>query len=69
MKMNRRGFFKALAATAVIAFADKTRLADAVLPLISDPVAIGRSYVEALARSMIETKETLAANIMNRSFS
>jgi hypothetical protein len=29
---------------------------------------IGRLYSEALARSMAQTKETLAANILNRAF-
>lgn len=30
---------------------------------------IGRLYAEALARSLQQTKETLAANILNRAFS
>lgn len=34
-----------------------------------DTVRIGRRYAEALARSLVQTKETLAANILNRAFS
>jgi len=68
--MNRRGFFKALAATAVVAFASQTRLAQTALRAIEpDWEKIGRLYSEALARSLIETKETLVANIMNNAFS
>lgn len=33
-----------------------------------DHVRIGQTYAKHLAQSMIETKETLAANILNRSF-
>lgn len=33
-----------------------------------DHIKIGRIYAEHLAQSMIETKETLCANIVNRSF-
>ena len=33
-----------------------------------DHISIGRTYAEHLARSLIETKETLGANILNRSF-
>lgn len=65
--MNRRGFFKALAASAVVAIGRNT-FAQTALELIDDPVSIGRSYAEHLARSMSETKETLAANILNRAF-
>lgn len=64
--MNRRGFFKSIAATAVVAFASQTRLAQTVLRAVEpDYAAIGAAYAEALARSLIETKETLAANILS----
>ena len=33
-----------------------------------DHISIGKTYSEHLAQSMIETKETLAANILNRAF-
>jgi hypothetical protein len=33
-----------------------------------DHISIGRTYAEHLARSLIETKETLGANIFNRAF-
>lgn len=33
-----------------------------------DHIQIGQTYAEHLAKSMIETKETLCANILNRSF-
>jgi hypothetical protein len=33
-----------------------------------DHISIGRTYAEHLARSLIETKETLGANILNYSF-
>ena len=33
-----------------------------------DHISIGRTYAEHLARSLIETKETLGANILNRAF-
>jgi len=33
-----------------------------------DHISIGRTYAEHLARSLIETKETLGANILHRSF-
>jgi hypothetical protein len=67
--MNRRGFFKAVAATAVVAFAAQTRFAQTALRAIEpDWEKIGRLYSEALARSLIETKETIAANILNNAF-
>ena len=34
-----------------------------------DHISIGQTYAKHLAQSLIETKETLCANIMNRSFS
>lgn len=34
-----------------------------------DHVRIGQTYAKHLARSLIETKETLGANVLNRSFS
>lgn len=66
--MNRRGFFKALAATAVVAFASQTRLAHYSVDVVDDPVSVGRDYAEALARSLLETKETISANVLNRAF-
>lgn len=33
-----------------------------------DHISIGKTYAEHLAQSMIETKETLCANILNRAF-
>lgn len=67
--MNRRGFFKALAATALVAVASRTRLAETALTVPpTDWAEVGQRYVEALARSMLETKETLAANILNKAF-
>jgi hypothetical protein len=33
-----------------------------------DHISIGKTYAEHLAQSLIETKETLCANVMNRSF-
>ena len=66
--MNRRGFFKALAATAFLATASATRLGRTAIEAVTDPVEIGRRYAEALARSLINTKEVLAANILNNVF-
>lgn len=66
--MNRRGFFKALAATAVIAFAGQTRFAQTAFKLVEDHISMGRGYAEALAASLVETKEMLAANVMNHAF-
>lgn len=66
--MNRRGFFKALAATALVAVASRTRLAETALVHEYDPVAVGRIYAQALARSMLQTKEVIAADILNNAF-
>lgn len=71
--MNRRGFFRALAATAVVTLAQQTGLGK-LAPIPRDPrtpeieAEIGRQYAEALMRSMLETKETLAANILNSAY-
>lgn len=69
--MNRRGFFRALAATAFVAVARNTWGAQTALslsPPMPDISAAGQRYAEYLARSMRETKEALAANILNRAF-
>jgi hypothetical protein len=68
--MNRRGFFASFLAAAVVAAASSTRLGQTALAIADeyDPVEIGRAYTDHLIRSMIETKETLAANILNRAF-
>lgn len=69
--MNRRGFFSALAAAATLAVARNTWGAQTALtlsPPMPDISAAGKAYVDCLARSMRETKETLAANILNRAF-
>lgn len=66
--MNRRGFFTSLAASALVAVASSTRLGKAAINLVDDEVSFldtGRRYSEYLARSMRETKEILAANILN----
>ena len=71
--MNRRGFFRSLVASAVVAAASSTRIGQTALRIADeyDPVLAelnGRTYALALARSMQETRETLAANILNRAF-
>ncbi len=66
--MNRRGFFKALAATAAVAFATQTRFAQTALRLVEDRQAAAQRYVDWLAQSLIETKETFAANVLNNAF-
>ena len=63
--MNRRGFFRSLVATAAVALADKTRLGETALRIVEDPISVGQAYAEHLARSLVETKETLCANILN----
>lgn len=64
--MNRRGFLTVLGAVVI-----------APLPVVSsiepfstetDLAGIGSAYARHLAQSMIETKETLAANVLNHSF-
>lgn len=69
--MNRRGFFKALVATAVVATATQTRLGQTALRLVEGPrdfTTAGMRYAAYLAKSMAETKETLAANILSGAF-
>jgi hypothetical protein len=68
--MNRRGFFASLLASACVAAASTTRIGQtALVPYKDDEsMAAGARYAEHLARSMLETKETLAANILNRAF-
>lgn len=71
--MNRRSFFRALAATAVVGIASHTRLGQTALAIADEydwerQAIAGRTYAEHLARSMLETKETLVANILNRAF-
>lgn len=66
--MNRRGFFRALAATAMVAVATQTRVGQVVARVVADPISIGCSYAEALARSILETKMTLSANILDKTF-
>lgn len=62
--MNRRGFFKALAATALVAVATQTRVGQFTLSVTDR----GSAYAEALARSLIETKEMLCSNLLNKAF-
>lgn len=70
--MNRRGFFRSLIASAVVAAASSTRIGQTALELVpykdDESMAIGARYAEVLARSMRETKETLAVNILNLAF-
>lgn len=67
--MNRRGFFAALAATALVAVASRTRLAETALTLPSTKwEEVGSLYAQHLARSMLETKEMIAANLLNYTF-
>lgn len=70
--MNRRGFFASLIASACVAAASTTRIGQTALELVpykdDESMAAGARYAEHLARSMLETKETLAANILNRAF-
>lgn len=67
--MNRRGFFLASAAISV---ASTTRIGQtalaAVEPLQLIPYHPPSPDLLALLQSMEETKETLAANILNRAF-
>lgn len=64
--MNRRGFLASLAASAMLSLARQTRLAETTLAALSPEES--QTYVEHLARSILETKETLAANILNKAF-
>lgn len=66
--MNRRSFFKALAATAIVATASTTKLGRTVLEIVEDRVEIGRRYADALARSLIHTRGVLAGNVFNTAF-
>lgn len=72
--MNRRGFLKTL-----ISAAGAVAAAPYVPAIIREPVykwgvelqsleAASQSFVEALAASMLETKEAMTANILNRAF-
>ncbi len=64
MKMNRRSFLKAL-----VSAAGAVAVAPYVPEVIRKPVAHWhKSQIEALAASMIETKEVITANILNRAF-
>jgi len=70
--MNRRGFFASLLASAAISVASTTRIGQtalaAVEPLQLIPYHPPSPDLLALLQSMEETKETLAANILNRTF-
>ncbi len=79
--MNRRGFLQAALAGAVastpLAALAPSRTLQTPLGVVSftnesapesRAERIGRLYSEALARSLRETKQTLAANILNRAF-
>lgn len=62
--MNRREFFHALGAIAV-AQALPIPLVREITPFDDHLSGV---YAKRLARSMLETKETLTANILNRAF-
>jgi hypothetical protein len=70
--MNRRNFFKSLAALPVAAAlpSETWSLDDMFGPPLPylDHVAVGRAYAAALAASMLQTKEMLCANILNNAF-
>lgn len=63
--MNRRGFLKA-ALGAVTLAAAPLPFVRSIEPFVEpDFSAIGSAYAKHLAQSMIETKETIAANILS----
>lgn len=81
--MNRRGFFKALAATALIAAASTTRLGKtmkdfglekftdlehSLAGVVPNYPELGKEYAAALARSMQQTKEFHLARTLNKAF-
>lgn len=62
--MNRRSFLKTL-----ISAAGAVAAAPYVPAIIREPVARWhQSQIEALAASMLHTKEVITANILNRAF-
>ena len=71
MKMNRRSFLKAL-----VSAAGAVAATPYVPSIIREPVAHWQeglverqqAMIDALAQSMIETKEAITANILNRAF-
>lgn len=68
MPMNRRGFLKAM-----ISAAGAVAAAPYVPAIIREPVSRLRdtmrmNYAQALAASMIKTKEVVAANVLNHAF-
>ena len=64
MPMNRRGFLKTL-----ISAAGAVAAAPYVPAIIREPVAQWhKNQIGALAASMIETREVITANILNRAF-
>lgn len=64
MPMNRRGFLKTL-----ISAAGAVAAAPYLPAIIREPVAQWhKSQIEALAASMLQTKEVITANILNRAF-
>jgi len=63
--MNRRGFLKAM-----ISAAGAVAAAPYVPSIIREPIANWRyRQIEALAASMLQTKEVIAANVLNQAFS
>lgn len=73
--MNRRGFLRSMLAAPVAALPIPALAAPSfALFETPDPIElfraseIGRQYAAALARSLMETKATIAANILNKAF-
>ncbi len=72
--MNRRGFLRSLGAVAAAPLIPLVRAIEPTMGAVGAsyawhlPDEVGASYARALARSMLETKETLSANILNHSF-
>ncbi len=64
MQMNRRSFLKAL-----VSAAGAVAAAPYVPSIIREPVIRWHnSQIEALAASMLHTKEVMTANVLNRAF-
>lgn len=63
--MNRRGFLGLVTAAAVV----PQELIRPVAPApVLDAAAAGSAYSRALAQSLLQTKEVVAANVLSRSF-
>jgi len=64
VKMNRRSFLKAL-----VSAAGAVAATPYVPSIIREPVVRWHnSQIEALAASMLQTKEIIAGNVLNRAF-